>query len=260
MSDVIVVKIGTESLIDFENSEKIQRLVDAIVTKTREWVKVLFVTSGAVDFWRKTLTREKALWENKAVLAAIGWDSLLWAYRRKFKEKWIDVAGFLVTHADIEDLVERRNAFVKNIESAWEMWIIPIVNENDALSSEELEALKRWADNDKNAFLLARLFRAKQLVLITNTNGVYRNIYDENTRISAIKSDELVPSLIEDLCPKESVSKTGTGWMASKLSIAYTAWFHGIHTHIWDGIESWLHDTYSWGTNIWAYNPEVPLS
>jgi glutamate 5-kinase len=92
------------------------------------------------------------------------------AYRQKFTAQNIHVAGILVTHADIEENSDRRNAFVATVESAWKDGIIPIVNENDALSSEELEALKKGADNDKNALLLAKVFQAQQLVLITNTN------------------------------------------------------------------------------------------
>jgi len=203
-------------------------------------------------FLKKNLGVEKTPWENKALLAAIGWDSLMWAYRKKFREKWMHAAGFLVTHADIEDSIDKRNAFTRNMESSWRDWIIPIVNENDALSSEELEALKRWADNDKNAFLLARLFQAKQLILITNTNGVYRDINNSNTRITSMSSEELTQNAIDMICPKDIKSNTGTGGMASKLSIAYKAGFLWINTHIWDGIASWLHDTASWWTNIHA--------
>lgn len=56
------------------------------------------------------------------------------------------------------------------IEQAWLQGIIPIVNENDPLSIEELDALNRGGDNDKNALLLAEIFSAKELILITNTN------------------------------------------------------------------------------------------
>lgn len=65
------------------------------------------------------------------------------AYRQKFASQNIHVAGILVTHADIEEDSDRRDAFMSTIESSWKYGIIPIVNENDALSSEELEALKR---------------------------------------------------------------------------------------------------------------------
>jgi glutamate 5-kinase len=250
MTNIIIVKIGTESLVDFEDSEKIKRLIDAIADKNREWIHILLVTSGAVDFWRKTRWVIKSQSENKPLLAAIWWDSLMQSYRQKFAEKSTDIAGFLVTHADIEDQSDRRDVFKRTIESAWEQWIIPIINENDALSFEELEALKRWADNDKNALLLARVFWAKQLLFITNTNGVYEDKNMPSTRIARMNYSELTKEKIGILCPLDAKSSTGTGGMASKLSIAYEAWTAWINTHIGDGIVSGLHDISSGGTNI----------
>ena len=54
MNDTIVVKIGTESLMDFEQSEKVQKLVDTIISQTKQGIRILLVTSGAVGFGRKT--------------------------------------------------------------------------------------------------------------------------------------------------------------------------------------------------------------
>lgn len=64
-------------------------------------------------------------------------------YRKKFAQYNKEVAGILVTHADIEDYPSRRSALQKTIFSAWNSGIIPIINENDALSVEELDALNR---------------------------------------------------------------------------------------------------------------------
>jgi glutamate 5-kinase len=59
MNDTIVVKIGTESLMDFEQSEKVQKLVDTIISQTKQGIRILLVTSGAVGFGRKTLGVQK---------------------------------------------------------------------------------------------------------------------------------------------------------------------------------------------------------
>lgn len=88
--------------------------------------------------------------------------------------------------------------------------MLPIINENDVLSNEELQALHNGADNDRNAFLIAKIVQAKSLILLTNTNGVYLHKDDPTSRISSIYSDELTPQKIDQLCPENITSKTGT--------------------------------------------------
>ena len=79
------------------------------------------MTSGAVQFGRQQLSREKESNENKSMLAAVGWDSLIAAYRKKFYEiGQIHIAGYLITHADIEDYKTQREQFIATVESTWE--------------------------------------------------------------------------------------------------------------------------------------------
>jgi glutamate 5-kinase len=170
------------------------------------------------------------------------------AYGKKFHAVWLHTAWFLVTHADLEDHSSRANEFMRTIEWAWSLGVIPIVNENDPISTEEMREVGRWCDNDQNAFLLARIFRAHLLILITNTNWVYRDIWDSCSRIASIEGSRIDENYIRSLCNGKSLS--GTGGMASKLQIGHEAWAIWIDTHIWDGIHSWLHDLFSWGTNI----------
>jgi glutamate 5-kinase len=246
MSEVIVVKIGTDSLGDFQTSEKVNILVQAIAEKTKQWIRILLVTSWAVQFGRN---KERPKVQDRQVLAAKWWHKLLVEYGNKFEKYGLEIAGFLAQHADIEDDSKRGSDFIRTIEKTWDVWDIPIVNENDPMSTEEMREVGRWADNDKNAFFLARLFQATQLIIITNTNGVYLNRDDPNTRVSSFQNDELTPYRIGQICNWKS--QGWTGWMESKLSIAYDAWFLGMDTHIGNGIDSGLHDTYAGGTNIW---------
>lgn len=192
----------------------------------------MLVTSGAVQFGREI----RPDITDKHVLAGIGWGPLTEAYRKKFSEWRIPIATYLATHADIEDDSHRANRFRKTIESSWTNGVLPIVNENDALSTEEMQALGRGADNDKNAFLLAKLFQAKLLIYITNTNGVWQNSHDSTSRIASISPLKLTDFFIAKTCRGKSMN--GTGGMASKLTIARDAAKIGIHTHIGDGIAS----------------------
>ena len=217
MQQTIIVKIGTESLEDFENSEKVNKLISDITQSIRNGVHVILVTSGSVGFGRKTLGVEKHPQEHKPSLAAIGWDVLMSSYRQKFSQHQIHVAGFLVTHADIADKSERRAMIQESIRTCLDQGILPIVNENDPLSIEEIDALGRGGDNDQNALLIAQCFQAQDLVLITNTNGVYGNPSDPLSRMAGIHSQDLSDDMITQLCAGKST--TGTGGMASKLRV-----------------------------------------
>ena len=127
------------------------------------------------------------------------------SYRQKFSQHQIHVAGFLVTHADIADKSERRTMIQESIRTCLDQGILPIVNENDPLSIEEI------------ALLIAQCFQAQDLVLITNTNGVYGNPSDPLSRMAGIHSQDLSDDMITQLCAGKST--TGTGGMASKLRV-----------------------------------------
>ena len=126
------------------------------------------------------------------------------SYRQKFSQHQIHVAGFLVTHADIADKSERRAMIQESIRTCLDQGILPIVNENDSVSHVEIES-----DNDQNALLIAQCFRAQDLVLITNTNGVYRSPSDPLSRIAEIRAQDLSDDMITQLCAGKS--NTGTG-------------------------------------------------
>jgi glutamate 5-kinase len=200
--ETIIVKIGSESLKNFGTSEKVNSLVKDISRRIQDKSRILLVSSGAVQFGREYSEQI----ENKQVLAAIGWPRLIQAYANKFIQKNIGVASFLVTHADIEDYQDRAKTFIETIQATWESGILPIVNENDPLSTEEMREVGRGADNDKNALLLARLFDASIIFLITNTNGVYSNPIDPNSRIQHILSSELTDTYIDTLCSGKSTA------------------------------------------------------
>lgn len=255
MTNRIIVKIWTESLEKFDESAKVAQVIEGIVEGIEQGLHILLVTSWAVQFGREALSRQRTQNEDKPLLASIWWDILMSSYRRKFQKYGKTVAGILVTHADIEDSPLRWEVLSRTIFSAWAEWVIPILNENDVLCGEELDALKRGWDNDKNALLLAKMLDSRQLILTTNTNGVYRNPSDPSSRIAEIRSYLLNSQYIDELCGNKS--ETWTGGMQSKLQVAHEAGKHGISTHIWNGIDSGIHDLYTHGTNIFPYNLDV---
>jgi glutamate 5-kinase len=122
------------------------------------------------------------------------------------------------------------------------------VNENDPISTEEMREVGRWADNDRNALLLAKLFKAKMIILVTNTDGVYANASDPESRIQNIDSSIITDAYISSLCDGKSTNWTGGMW--SKLSVAHEAGKIGITTHIGNGTHSGIHNQDISGTTI----------
>lgn len=251
MNSRLIVKIGSESLENFNTSQKIDALVRDIRLHFQS-TDILLVTSWAVQFGREVLWVKKAPDENKQVLAAVGWHHLMKAYSDRFDQVWIPVAWFLATHADIEDNIVRANTFKRTIEDAWRSGFLPIENENDPISTEEMQELQRGADNDRNALLLARLFQAKTIFIITSSNGVYRDAQDPDTRIPHLFWEEITPEFIASTCSIKSW--IGTGGMASKLEIARLAGKDQIVTHISDGLHSRISNMRNGGTTIFPGN------
>lgn len=242
--EIIIVKIGTESLQNFDASLKVQNMVDGIARLMSRKVGVILVSSWAVWEWKSIAPHI----QNKARLASIGQHILLKKYWDKFNHHGIIVGQFLPTHAQIEDNPQYRDTFFDTLTGALADWILPIVNENDTCSTYEMRELERGIDNDKNALLMAQLFRARSIVLITNTNGVYSEVDNPMSRISFLPWSKLDQRYIISLCWEKSPG--GTGGMQSKLSIGHEASQTNIQTHICDGITTgvWEHSDlhYRW--------------
>jgi glutamate 5-kinase len=121
-------------------------------------------------------------------------------YAEKFRKRKIVTAQILPTHATLEDIESHRTQFVRTVNDILKAGVLPIINENDVLSTAEMQALGRGADNDKNALLVARYLSASDIVLITNTNGVYSNKDDASTRIKELSSGTITESWMDTIC------------------------------------------------------------
>lgn len=128
---------------------------------------------------------------------------------------------------------------MSGLEGLWSFDALPILNENDFATPEEIVALGKGADNDKNAFLIARMVNAKHLAIVTNTNGVYRYADRSDSRIATLHASKLSDEDIARMCGKGR-SDSGTGGMASKLTVARDAVNEGMTSHIFNGTDSTL--------------------
>ena len=230
----IVVKIGT-SLLTFDNGKinisRIEKLVRALADLQNSGKQVILVSSGAVGVGVGILglqERPKDL-DKKQALAAIGQVGLMRLYQEIFEEYNINIAQVLLTRDGVEN-PKRRNNARNTFNALIEMGIVPIVNENDTVSTDEIE----FGDNDTLSAVVATLIDADLLLILTNTDGVYTS--DPNTDEFARKVSKVINASADlkdvDLT---GASKMGSGGMITKVAAAEMCKDHNVDVIIADG-------------------------
>ncbi|MBM7662146.1 glutamate 5-kinase [Bacillus mesophilus] len=231
----IVVKIGSSSLTNDGgeiDQKKLEDHVSAIATLRNEGHEVLLVSSGAVAAGFRGLgypTRPTTL-KGKQAAAAVGQGLLMRNYYEQLNLFGILPAQVLLTRSDFSNRVRYQNAYSTLVELL-DRGILPIINENDTVSVEELT----FGDNDMLSALVSGLVHADELIILTDING----IYDCNPRTNpfAKRWDHLDDIKEEILIAAEgSGSKVGTGGMRSKILAAKTALTLGVPSFVGQGI------------------------
>jgi glutamate 5-kinase len=213
----IVVKLGTGVLTDSRkliDPAQLEQLVAQIAALKKSDKEVVLVTSGAVGAGMGALgheTRPTDLAEKQAC-AAVGQSRLMTAYDKLFSAHDLLVAQVLLTHDDLEHHERHLNAR-NTLVSLLKRGVVPIINENDAVSFTEI----KFGDNDKLSALVASLLPADLLVILTTVDGVIENFGKINPKnISVI---EQIDSAIEDMAGG-TTSETAVGGMKSKIEAA----------------------------------------
>ncbi len=165
----IVVKIGTSILTTSTNrldTSYLEELTDEIAALRRDNRQIALVTSGAIAAGMKSLglaERPKKLSEVQAT-AAVGQSNLMRTYERLFKERGLVVGQVLLTR----DITKLRYSNARGtLNSLFDLNVIPIVNENDAIAAEEI----RFGDNDTLSAVVAELVDADLLVMLSDVDG-----------------------------------------------------------------------------------------
>ena len=194
----IVVKIGSSSLTHMEtgkiNLEKMERLVRVLTDLLNGGREVVLVTSGAVAAGRKTLQiadrpEEKSV---KQACAAVGQARLMMLYQKLFAEYNQVTAQILLTKYTMINAVSRENA-VNTFRELAKMKVIPIVNENDTVSTDEIE----FGDNDTLSATVAQMVGADLLILLSDIDGLYTDDPRNNEKAEFISCVEKID---ERLC------------------------------------------------------------
>ncbi len=229
----IVVKIGTSTLtyengkVNIRKFDQIARVISDINNSGRE---VVLVSSGAggVAMGKLGFTEKPKDMRRKQAFAAVGQCELMYMYDKMFSDYNCTVAQVLLTKDDI-DVPKRRMNTQNTFGALLEMNIIPIVNENDTVSTEEIE----FGDNDILSAYVAELVDADLLVLFSDIDGLYDKDPHKN-------SDAKLIPLVEDAENTDcdiggAGSNRGTGGMKSKIHAAVEANGAGIDMIITNG-------------------------
>lgn len=224
----ILVKIGSSSLSTSGglNYRMIERLCDDIALLKDDGREFAVVSSGAVASGRALMRGCGEALSHKQALAAIGQGTLIRAYNDAFT-RYGHVAGqILITRDDIDD--RHRYLNIRNTLTAlFELGAVPIINENDTVSVEEIQ----FSDNDMLSAMILPLVEAQLLVILTDTGGVCRE--DPRIRPDAERIPVIRDLKLKDIKATSSTAgAVGRGGMQSKLTAAYHAGLLGVPTVI----------------------------
>lgn len=236
----IVVKVGTSTLtrdngaLNLHNMDHLARALSDLHGMGHE---VILVSSGAIGVGTGKLglsERPKELRMKQAV-AAVGQCELMHLYDKFFGEYGNTVAQILLTGEDVEDSV-RSEHLANTFSALLELGCIPVVNENDSVSSAEIETgkCKVLGDNDTLSAIVARLCHADLLVLLSDIDGLYNaDPHKDPNAVLIERVEEITPEL--KAMAGGAGTWRGTGGMATKLMAATTAMQAGIDMIITNG-------------------------
>lgn len=238
----LVIKVGTSTLTHAGgklNVRRIEQLVSAMVDIHNQDVECVLVSSGAIGIGRSRLNRKRythSLSEKQA-LAAIGQGLLMHIYEKKFSEYGTMVAQVLLVKDDMSNRTRFLNAR-NTISELLGFGIIPIINENDTVSIDEI----RFGDNDTLAALVAVLIDADMVILLTDIDGFYTDNPKENPNAERLSVICDITDEIEEMAGTAG-SDVGTGGMKTKVEAAKIATSAGIPLVIASGDDPYvIHD------------------
>jgi len=256
-----VVKLGSAQLTDEKgilSQERIAYWANYLSSINGERIEIVLVSSGAVAAGLGKLQWEQrpaALHQLQAA-AAVGQMALVQAWQNEFSQHKINNAQILLTHADLRDRKRYLNA-KSTLLTLIDQHVIPIVNENDTVATEEI----RVGDNDTLAAMVSNLVEADLLVIITDQDGLYDSDPRSNPEARLIRqADSTNPKLLD--YAGDAGSTLSRGGMRTKVEAARIASFSGTDTIIVNGqLENVLQqiaDGQTPGTLLEA--PEQPLA
>ncbi|HEA26606.1 MAG TPA: glutamate 5-kinase [Ectothiorhodospiraceae bacterium] len=231
-----VVKIGSALLTNDGqglNLDGISTWVEQLIQLKQQGVDIVLVSSGSVAEGMSRLgwqQRPKSLHELQAA-AAVGQMGLVQAYESRFKQHDVQSAQILLTHDDLSNRERYLNAR-STLTTLINLGVIPIINENDTVVTDEI----RFGDNDTLAALVANLVEAEMLVILTDQQGMFDSDPRQNPTAQLISETEVNASDLDEMAG-ESGGHLGRGGMQTKVRAARLAARSGCATLIAAGAE-----------------------
>jgi len=217
----IVIKIGSSLMVNQDegtlNEEWLKALASDIASLRAKGKNIIIVTSGAVALGRKYITsaRPTLKLEEKQAAAACGQPELARHYQKLLREYNISIGQVLLTMLDSETRRNYLNA--KNtLETLLSNGIIPIINENDTVTTEEL----RFGDNDRLAARVAQMVSADLLILLSDVDGLYTGNPRLDPAAKHIPEVHEITRHIEDMASGPLSGGVGSGGMITKIDAA----------------------------------------
>lgn len=232
----IVIKIGSSSLFHMEtgklNLVKMERLAMLLSDLSNKGKEVILVSSGAQATAKSTLNLhfDHSNIPMRQASAAIGQAQLMSIYQRVFAEYGKTVAQILLTRYTIHSKLTRENA-ANTFNELIELGAIPIVNENDTVTTEEIE----FGDNDCLSAMVAVLTDADLLIILSDIDGLFDSNPKTNPDAKLIFDVYGIDSNILGMGESTSGTDFGTGGMSSKLEAAKIVYSAGIDMLIVNG-------------------------
>ena len=224
----IVVKIGSSSLTHRETGlldlEKLEKLVRVLTNLHNQGKEVILVSSGAIAVGRKKLglkSNELTL-SKKQACAAVGQAQLMMTYQKLFSEYNQPVAQILMTKLTMLREENKTNAANTYLELL-KMGVIPIVNENDTVSTYEIQ----FGDNDRLSAIVTALTGADLLILLSDIDGLYSDDPNVNKDAKFVELVEKIDERYIGMGKSTSSSDVGTGGMSAKIAAAKIATLSG---------------------------------
>lgn len=236
-SKVLIVKVGSSLVTN--NGEGLDRAAIAawatqISALVKQGKQVVLVSSGAVAEGMQRLGWKKRPVEVNELqaAAAVGQMGLVQMYESCFAQHGLHTAQILLTHDDLRDRKRYLNAR-STLKTLLDLNVIPIINENDTVVTEEI----RFGDNDTLAALVANLIEADALVILTDQQGLY-SADPRKEKDAKFISFETAGNLALEQMAGGAGSSVGTGGMLTKILAAKRAANSGAHTVIASGREA----------------------
>ena len=234
----IVVKIGTSTITHVDTGhlnlikmEKLARVLTDIRNQNKE---IVVVSSGAIGAGRKALgikEKPRSLSEKQAC-AAVGQARLMMIYQKLFAEYNQTIAQILITKRIMTNEISRQNA-ENTFRELLSMGVIPIVNENDPVSTDQIQD-ENFGDNDTLSAMVAELVQADTLILLSDIDGLYTDDPRNNEKAEFISCVEKIDETLFSMA-KGPETTFGTGGMTTKIAAAEIANHAGVDMIIANG-------------------------